>query len=128
MLPYDTYLHLMDEIDRMVAALEGHPDPATRETAIALLNGVDMLHREGLSRLVASLREGGADDLVEEVVADDPVVRALLGLYDLVDLDLPEDEGREEPPAPAGFVPLDQLKVRGRRPANPDGRGGEEPR
>lgn len=126
MLPYESYVDVMAELDRMVVAFESHPDPATRETAMALLNGLDLLHREGLHRLVAALRERGGGELVDGATAEDPVVRAFLGLYDLADLDLPAEEGdgaaasgppgpgpRPASPPPTGFVPLSRLRVRG---------------
>lgn len=89
MLPYDNYVDLMRELDELVSAFQAHPDPHTRDAAMALLNGLDLLHREGLQRLVAALRERNVGHALEEGVEEDRVMRAFLGLYDLAELDLP---------------------------------------
>ena len=109
MMSYETYVNLIRQLDELVAVFEEHPDPATREQAVALLSGLDALHREGLGRLVSALREAGAQELLSRAVAD-PVVKVLLGLYDLVDLGLPEE------PQPGGmpqsvFLPLERFTV-----------------
>jgi hypothetical protein len=110
---HEHYLDLLDRIDRQIAAFDEHPDEGVREQTAALLRNVDLLHREGLVRLVAALRADGAADRLERAVAADPVVRILLGLYGLAELDLPD----EPPPAPAGslgFFPAERLAVRRR--------------
>src|SRR5215210_2250104 len=125
MMPYETYMNLLRQLDDLIAIFEHHPDPATREQAAALLSGLDMLHREGLGRLVGAIRDAGADALLDQAT-EDPVVKTLLGLYDLADLDIPE----EVPPAQSGaFVPVEQLTV-GRRPnaAAPRARPGAPPK
>ena len=111
MMPYETYLNLIRQLDDLVNIFEHHPDPATQEQVAALLSGLDLLHREGLGRLVGALREAGADELLDQATAD-PVVKTLLGLYDLAELDIPE----EASPAQSGaFVPVERLTV-GRKP------------
>jgi toluene monooxygenase system ferredoxin subunit len=110
MMPYETYLNLIKQLDDLVVVFEHHPDPATQEQVAALLSGLDLLHREGLGRLVGALRDAGADAQLEQATAD-PVVKILLGLYDLADLDIPE----EAPAQPMPFVPVQQLTV-GRKP------------
>lgn len=111
MMAYESVLQLIAQLDDMVAAFEDHPDPTTRERAAVLLSGIDALHREGLVRLVERLREEGAGAALERA-SDDPVVRILLGLYDLAELPLPDEP--EEAEATVGFVPRDQLTFRGR--------------
>lgn len=108
-MPYESYVNLIQQIDDLVSIFEHHPDPVTREQAVALLSGLDLLHREGLRRLVGALRDAGADALMEQAAAD-PVVETLLGLYDLVDLQLP-DATPSEPAAPSGFIPLESLTM-----------------
>ncbi len=111
MMPYETYLNLLRQLDDLVTIFEHHPDPTTQEQVAALLSGLDLLHREGLGRLVGALRDAGADALLDQATAD-PIVKTLLGLYDLADLDIPE----EASPAQSGaFVPVEQLTV-GRKP------------
>jgi hypothetical protein len=52
MMPYETYMNLLRQLDDLVTTFEHHPDPTTQEQVAALLSGLDMLHREGLRRLV----------------------------------------------------------------------------
>ncbi len=106
MMPYETYLSLIRQLDDLVAVFEHHPDPATQEQVTALLSGLDLLHREGLGRLVGALRDAGADALLDQATAD-PVVKTLLGLYDLAELDIAE----EAPAQPTPFIPVEQLTV-----------------
>lgn len=107
MTGYDSYLHLIQQLDELIALFEEHPDPVTRERAVALLSGLDALHREGLRRLTDRLREFGGEAILQQATKD-PVVEVLLGLYDLVDLDLPDEPAR---PAARSFVPLEAVTI-----------------
>lgn len=107
MMSHDSYVDLIGHLDDLVAIFEEHPDERTREQVTALLGGLDALHREGLSRLVVALHEAGGGVLLEQA-ARDPVVKILLGLYDLAELDLPE---QQQVPEPSGFVMLDDVRV-----------------
>ena len=114
---YEHYLDLAAELDELIAALAAHPDEATREQLVGLLQRVDLLHREGLLRLTEALRAEGAGAALDRAAAEDPVVRILLGLYGLADLG--PDRGE---PASVGFVPVERLAVRRTRavaPGNP---------
>jgi hypothetical protein len=113
---YDSYVRLIRQLDDLIGAFERHPDEATREQAIALLGGLDHLHREGLTRLVRRIRDAGGSDIMDHA-ASDPVVETLLGLYDLADLELGEPGIGDEPGPSASvtFVPLERLTVNGRR-------------
>jgi nitrite reductase/ring-hydroxylating ferredoxin subunit len=70
-------------VDGLIRELAAHPDPTVGERAFALLDGVDALHRAALGRLVALLQapDGAA---VWTQAHRDPVIRAVLLLYDLV--------------------------------------------
>lgn len=102
---YESYLNLLEQVDALVSRFENHPDETTREQAIALLSGLDALHREGLDRLIAILRSSGSAGMIDRLERD-PIVRILLGLYDLAELDLPD-----APAEPAGFVSLEDIDV-----------------
>lgn len=116
MFSYESYINLIQQLDELVALFEQHPDPITRERVTSLLSGLDLLHREGLKRLVDALCQAGAEVALHQA-AEDPVVEILFGLYDLVELDLPQD-----PPVPAsGFVPLEEITVN-RSPASDNSR------
>jgi nitrite reductase/ring-hydroxylating ferredoxin subunit len=101
MMPDETFDTLLDQLDQFVGIFEQHPDQTVQEQVTALLTAVDMIHREGLSRIVDALRDSGGDELVQKL-ADDRVVETLLGLYGLVDLELPEEVN--ETPAPVATV------------------------
>lgn len=90
MMPHETFMNLLDQLDELVTVFEEHADPAVQEQATALLGAVDMVHREGLTRLAARLREVGGEELFHQV-ASEPVVEVLFGLYGLIDLDLPDE-------------------------------------
>lgn len=87
------------ELDALVRGFEAHDDPRVRADAFALLERVDALHRTALTRLVAAIRSVGADAVLDRAL-DDPAVRMLLHLYDL----LPGDD-----PAPVELA-LDQVR------------------
>jgi nitrite reductase/ring-hydroxylating ferredoxin subunit len=70
---------LLDRVDRMVAEFEGSADQALRERVLALLDGIDAIHREALTRLVRLFKDG-----VLEKVITDPAIRTLMELYDLL--------------------------------------------
>jgi hypothetical protein len=108
---YEHYLMLAAELDELIAKLGAHPDEATRDQVVALLQRVDLLHREGLLRLVEALRGAGAGDALDRA-AEDPVVRVLLGLYGLADLGVEEREAARDGLVPDGFVPVERLGVR----------------
>lgn len=115
---YESYLALIRQLDELVALFENHPDPVTQERSVALLSGLDLLHHEGLGRLVSALRNHGGGEFLDRALRD-PVIRTLFGLYGLAELDLPE----EEPAAASGFVPVERLTVNGKaiRPGRADG-------
>lgn len=102
---YASYLNLIEQVDSLVTGFEDHPDPITREQVIALLSGLDALHREGLDRLMAIVRMADAPEVLKRFEAD-PIVRILLGLYDLAELDLPQENTE-----PSGFVALDDVTL-----------------
>ena len=81
---YEHYLALAAELSDRIAALD-QSDEATRDQLFELLQRVDLLHREGLIRLVDALRAAGAGEALERA-AEDPVVRVLLGLYGLISI------------------------------------------
>lgn len=112
---YESYVRLIRQLDELIAVFESHPDPATREQAVALLGGLDMLHHEALGRLVELLRNHGGGEFLDYAFQD-PVVRTLFGLYGMAELDLPDEP--EAPPA--AFVPLERLTVNG-KPVRPKG-------
>lgn len=75
---------LISHLDGLIAAFEEHPDLATREAAMELLQGIDAVHREAFNRLAAFLEDRQASHLLAEAAAADGLVKWVLGLYDAV--------------------------------------------
>lgn len=100
------------DLDRLVREFETLPFPAIREMVFDLLQTVDALHREGLSRLVGILLAHDQGGWVNRAAAD-PAVETLLLLYDLVPgvpssvADAPAESGVA---GTTSFIPLDQIK------------------
>src|SRR5947207_1474564 len=74
---------VLEEVERLIAALQSHSDPAVREQVGALLQGIDAVHRIGLSRLVAGIQSMAGEAFVHRLCAD-PAIRLLLMSYGLV--------------------------------------------
>lgn len=88
-VPPDDIAELGSWIDDLIHELDQQPDDV-RERVYALLDGVDVLHRSALTRLVALLQAPGAG-LGWKSARTDPVIRTVLQLYDL----LPESEDEQ---------------------------------
>ncbi len=76
----------IQQLDALVQEFESLPFPEVREMAFSLLQAVDVVHREGLSRLIGFLRDEREAELVDRA-AEDPIIHTLLVLYDLVPVD-----------------------------------------
>jgi nitrite reductase/ring-hydroxylating ferredoxin subunit len=77
---------VLEEVERLIAALGSHPDPAVRADASALLQAIDAVHRTALSRLVGAIQSMAGDAFVNRLAAD-PAIRLLLMSYDLLAVD-----------------------------------------
>ena len=77
---------LLEEVQRLIDALEAHPDPAVRADVTALLQGIDAVHRTALTHLVDAIR-GMAGDAFVNRLAGDPAIRLLLMSYELLAVD-----------------------------------------
>jgi len=77
---------LLEEVRRLIEALESHPDPAVRADVTALLQGIDAVHRTALTHLVDAIR-GMAGDAFVNRLAGDPAIRLLLMSYELLAVD-----------------------------------------
>jgi nitrite reductase/ring-hydroxylating ferredoxin subunit len=74
------------EVERLIGLLMSHADPAVGQTATALLEGIDIVHRTALSRLMAAIQSMGGDAFVNRLTSD-PAIRLLLMSYDLLAVD-----------------------------------------
>jgi nitrite reductase/ring-hydroxylating ferredoxin subunit len=77
---------ILEEVQRLIDALESHPDPAVRADVTALLQGIDTVHRTALTHLVDAIR-GMAGDAFVNRLAGDPAIRLLLMSYELLAVD-----------------------------------------
>ncbi len=80
------FQHLLEWLGTGLERMEGIEDERTREEVSALLEGIDILHRQALGRLLERVTTLGDSGLVERV-SQDPVVRTLLEMYDLPEAD-----------------------------------------
>ncbi len=76
------FQHLLEWLGAGFEHMEGIEDEQTREEVLTLLEGIDVLHRQALGRLLELVTELGGSGLVERV-SQDPVVNTLLEMYDL---------------------------------------------
>jgi 3-phenylpropionate/trans-cinnamate dioxygenase ferredoxin subunit len=77
---------ILEEVQRLIDALESHPDPAVRADVTALLQGIDAVHRTALTHMVNAIR-GMAGDAFVNRLAGDPAIRLLLMSYELLAVD-----------------------------------------
>lgn len=71
---------LLDHLQQVIERLEGH-DPEVAADTVALLDGLEALHRHAVQRLA----EGVGRDHVEQVAEREPAVRWLLSAYGALD-------------------------------------------
>jgi 3-phenylpropionate/trans-cinnamate dioxygenase ferredoxin subunit len=77
---------VLEEIQRRIAELESHPDPAVRASVAALLQGIDTVHRTALTHLVGAIHGMAGEAFMNRLTAD-PAIRLLLMSYDLIAVD-----------------------------------------
>lgn len=84
--PETEFAHLLDWVGQGVERMEQIPDDRTRDEVFALLDGIDTVHRYALGRLLERLTALGGAGLAAQI-AQDPLVRTLLKMYDLTGAD-----------------------------------------
>jgi nitrite reductase/ring-hydroxylating ferredoxin subunit len=77
---------LLEEVQRLIAELESHPDPSVRTSVTALLQGIDAVHRTALTHLVGAIQSMAGEAFMNRLTAD-PAIRLLLMSYDLIAVD-----------------------------------------
>lgn len=70
---------LLVHVNDLIGEMEQLEDEALRRRVFELLQGIDAIHREALTRLVRLFKEG-----VMEQVVTDPPIHTLMELYDLL--------------------------------------------
>ena len=77
---------ILEEVQRLIAELESHPDPAVGARLTDLLQGIDAIHRTALTHLVTAIHAMAGEAFINRLTAD-PAVRLLLMSYDLIAVD-----------------------------------------
>lgn len=77
---------LLEEVQRLIAALQSHPDHEVGARVTALLQGIDTIHRTALTRLVGAIQAMAGEAFMNRLTAD-PAIRLLLTSYDLLAVD-----------------------------------------
>jgi len=75
---------ILPRIADLAETLAEHDDKGVADTAVELLDWIDVFHANGVGRMVEMLREWRGEILLEAVAAD-PVAGALLAAYGLGD-------------------------------------------
>jgi nitrite reductase/ring-hydroxylating ferredoxin subunit/Fe-S cluster biogenesis protein NfuA len=80
------FRHLLEWLGTGLERMEEIEDEKTREEVFALLEGIDVLHRQGLGRIFDLIGSLGGQQAVESI-SQDPIVGTLLEMYDLPEAD-----------------------------------------
>ena len=83
---------LLHQVNQQIEEMEQLPLPEVKDKMFALLEGIDAIHRESLSRLVSLFKEG----VLEQVITDPPI-HTLMELYDLLPPEIEEEEEDDGP-------------------------------
>lgn len=97
---------LTEHIQGLLEQMETLPFPKVQEDVFTLLNSLDHLHREALTRLV-ELIEGQAPQL-KRAMADDFAIQTLMMLYNFVP---PEEVPTVEPASNGMVIGLDDIAI-----------------
>jgi 3-phenylpropionate/trans-cinnamate dioxygenase ferredoxin component len=77
---------ILEEVQRLIAELESHPDAAVGARLTELLQGIDAIHRTALTHLVSAIQAMAGEAFINRLTAD-PAIRLLLMSYDLIAVD-----------------------------------------
>ena len=77
---------VLAEVEVAIGELQNHPDAAVRDAVTRLLEGIDAVHRAGLTHLVHAIHGMTGDTLINRLIAD-PAIRMLFMSYDLIAVD-----------------------------------------
>lgn len=79
-------IDLLEEAERLIGELRSHEDPEVAASVDRLLQGIDAVHRTGLTRLISAIHGMAGEAFIHRLCAD-PAIRLLLMSYDLVAVD-----------------------------------------
>lgn len=101
-MSHEEWLSLLQHADSLIGEMEQVPHPELKEKIFELLSAIDRIHREPLWRLVRLFKQG-----VLEKVVEDPPIRTLMELYDLV----PAAEREQAAAMPKVYFPNIPIRV-----------------
>lgn len=77
---------VLAEVESAIGELQNHPEAAVRDAVTRLLEGIDAVHRAGLTHLIHAIHGMTGDTLINRLIAD-PAIRMLFMSYDLIAVD-----------------------------------------
>jgi 3-phenylpropionate/trans-cinnamate dioxygenase ferredoxin component len=77
---------VVEDVNRLITALQEHPDPEVGAQVRELLQGIDAVHRTGLTRLLTAIQGMAGEAFINRLVGD-PAIRFLLMSYELLAVD-----------------------------------------
>jgi len=100
----EEYQEILEGVEQLTREAEELPYPQAKELVQSLLQYLDVMHREALARLTASIRK--AHPGLEEKIHSDFAAGTLFSLYDLLE----SGESRRRA-SRMGFVPLEEVGI-----------------
>ena len=95
----EEYQEILSYFNQLIQDAEQLPYPQAKELNTAILQYFDLLHREGLARIL-QLIEAKSPALIADLQADF-ATKTLLRLYDLIK--------EQKPKGQMGFIPVEQV-------------------
>ena len=77
---------MLEAVEAAISLLESHPDEQVREAVRVALEGIDAVHRAGLTHLLHAIHGMAGEAFITRLVAD-PAIRLLLASYGLIAVD-----------------------------------------
>lgn len=110
----EEYQELTQQVDKIIREAEELPYPNVRDLILSLLQTLDLLHREGLSRLMDIVEQDYPD--LKDKMKDDFGIKTLFSLYDLLENELMEEEKQSKGLPEKAFIPIEEVTVMAKRP------------
>ncbi len=101
----EEYEQMLRTLGEATEKLHSIDDDNIKESVTDLMQHIDVIHREALSRLWAVIEKTNPE-LARQIIKEDYAVRNLLSLYDLT-----EFEGVKKPTSLPPIIPIDQVKI-----------------
>jgi nitrite reductase/ring-hydroxylating ferredoxin subunit len=110
----EEYQELTRQVDEIIQEAEELPYPNVRDLILSLLQTLDLLHREGLSRLMDLIEQQYPD--LKDKMEQDFGIKTLFGLYDLLENEMMKEEEKSGGLPEKAFIPIEEVTVMAKRP------------